>query len=1679
MSTNIKMLFSRVLRITQQYGLLLLLACFSISVSAQVKKYPANVTPMLGLPYSLYLNDYSTPGGNNLSANIVFNDFNEPSWDFRLRIKIESSQVRIETTQDFRPASPITLAPGVMLTLSGADWEEYLNYNNLNVAGTTVSQLISSGGRLPEGFYSFCFQVLDYTTGDPLSEEICRTAWLQLMDAPRLNMPQCGASLDPKLTQHVFSWQLFDTSSPNTGNNTGFQFTIWEVTEKGSNIQTAVANGQALQIFQSDVLSQPTYLYGLADPPLELGKQYVFRVQAIDPLGRDKFKNQGYSEFCTFYYGWPTDGNIKLKFPVEGGGFRKQDIPYIDWSAVNTQLPGQQVSYEIKVVPVLEGQTKEDAIQFNEPWYYYNTPATSTTYDRSQQINQTLEVMTKYAWQVKAFTDQQEVGRSAVSYFNGPSLMENFWAGVHRVAVDYLDGTDISNISGGGRIRLEPNANAWTTIRFENIQLENRGDFYVMRGGEFFYEPPNLSIELPAYVERNGNGYFDVERFRINKDGIYIQGNVRWAFPFATLSSDAAIVKSDVLWANYNNFTINAAARIAEGNYFRLLEPFNFSLELSQSGIIYIYDNQFRFDLNGMIGLPANVKGKTAGIVAFPFRMADQLFYLQQDSLGAGSSIVPLAQSNVEVITTSYILDLSDEESPDKFQTDLNWKGVYLTGFDLKLNTSLDKKGQFDMVEAFVTSIQQPSTRETDAFINSNGLNLKFNLAIPDNVAMIFQTFSSRPRHLRFEIEESQVRGENSYLKGDFLIPVISTEKRFNFTVPVNNLGFQDGYLEDLVNTQFTHNPGSGDQEINITVKRAVLSGYEKIAMTIDLTWPSMGITLADLRGFKAWGDYNIGFENKNGTVPLTQRYNASLSGYPVTIGVIGAGSNEGNYVFATTADAGLGDDVSGGEGVPSVNVYSVVANSYVPTSSSGAIVEDATQQISFEDASRSATQSYEQLEQDLKKNVLDAQEQVIAAAEDLKNSLANNSAQVFLPEDMVNAPEEQFPAELGQGALPQDDGKFNSRQQQVIYEIAAGFVEEMARPLLDPINKKTDSLSLAVATTVNGFVDQTSEVVVTNVGNIVNKIADGLIEALQNDKVDVVGPIEAMATATTDRISQEIITSLKITTKNNIIDPVDVLLKEQISGRINKHITENGTRAVYAVISGSGGDTEAALKEIIEGAPDVLKAIVKDAAGFVSVDNIKSTIEATASDFVNNINTDAVAHDLRMAGEEILAGVVNDQINKAISGLSEKYAEDLGLDGFGIGGENPIDFVGVAQRFKEGGIKGVFAIDPVRVKLRTPVIDLDGFMNYTPQHPVYGDVWLGDIDMTIKVPKKFAFNALYFNGRKDDISYWFCQITPTGSSNTPYELGKPLPKTAKPIKDPVNIGIAQIVGASGRLYHHMKETPGDGIVPDAAMRYGAYMHFVFFDKRTDGQNLRLEVSGEINSSENGDYTIAFDGNLQLQSKNVQVLEIDQQAKVQGTIMIRYNSAEEHFLGYASVVLNDPPKICAQASLLVDVKPGKWRIAIGSREERIIFVPGCAGWSPTGWLDLNESQAELGLGVQYSGKATSPNVNLGFVKFNVAVDAGFAFGIVAAVQYRPDFALLRAGVWLDLWASIIANYKFPLGSWKSITLIEIYIRGDLIMIFNPPPTTLEGKLNGTARILGFSISFKAEMKKEL
>jgi hypothetical protein len=60
------------------------------------------------------------------------------------------------------------------------------------------------------------------------------------------------------------------------------------------------------------------------------------------------------------------------------------------------------------------------------------------------------------------------------------------------------------------------------------------------------------------------------------------------------------------------------------------------------------------------------------------------------------------------------------------------------------------------------------------------------------------------------------------------------------------------------------------------------------------------------------------------------------------------------------------------------------------------------------------------------------------------------------------------------------------------------------------------------------------------------------------------------------------------------------------------------------------------------------------------------------------------------------------------------------------------------------------------------------------------------------------------------------------------------------------------------------------------------------------------------------------------------------------------------------------------------------------------------------------------------------------------------------------------------------NYKKPLKNWESISLLAIYAQGNLLVVFEPKPSTLEGELKGSVRLLSIvNINFNAGFKKTI
>ncbi len=223
-------------------------------------------------------------------------------YNLKLKFEIKGNGFTLSTKTFYNPA-PITLLPGQPLLLSSIDLAPYLNSNNLDFVGINQNQY-EQRMALPEGYYSICVKAYDYynSSNIQVSNEACAQAWFTLSDPPFLNLPLCSSVITPQTPQNVlFQWTPVNLGSPNSAMSTEYEFALWEVRPDSNANPNQVVLSTA-PVF-STTTQQPYINYGITETPLNLYMKYVWRVRVKDNTGRDWFKNNGYSQICTFTYG--------------------------------------------------------------------------------------------------------------------------------------------------------------------------------------------------------------------------------------------------------------------------------------------------------------------------------------------------------------------------------------------------------------------------------------------------------------------------------------------------------------------------------------------------------------------------------------------------------------------------------------------------------------------------------------------------------------------------------------------------------------------------------------------------------------------------------------------------------------------------------------------------------------------------------------------------------------------------------------------------------------------------------------------------------------------------------------------------------------------------------------------------------------------------------------------------------------------------------------------------------------------------------------------------------------------------------------------------------------------------------------------------------------------------------
>ncbi|NRT16448.1 hypothetical protein HNP99_002815 [Flavobacterium sp. 28A] len=279
---------------------IVLFVLFSLSgiggfgISAYAQLYPVQLTPIFNSPYSVKISDYATSMDTKMQLLINPNDISINNRQVRLKLFIQGNGINIQSSDYVQGLPPIYINGGELKTITNTDISALFRLENLQ--GISATQYANP---LPEGMYSFCFEMYDYVTNQKISRKSCANLYLILNDPPLLNTPQNKELIAyTEFPNILFTW----TPRQINATNVSYQFELKQLFDDTLDPQIGF---QMAPVLHQETLFGTALLYNLSKPVLVPGMRYAWRVKAISTTGLSEnavFKNEGYSEIYSFKY---------------------------------------------------------------------------------------------------------------------------------------------------------------------------------------------------------------------------------------------------------------------------------------------------------------------------------------------------------------------------------------------------------------------------------------------------------------------------------------------------------------------------------------------------------------------------------------------------------------------------------------------------------------------------------------------------------------------------------------------------------------------------------------------------------------------------------------------------------------------------------------------------------------------------------------------------------------------------------------------------------------------------------------------------------------------------------------------------------------------------------------------------------------------------------------------------------------------------------------------------------------------------------------------------------------------------------------------------------------------------------------------------------------------------------
>ncbi|WP_309607565.1 AHH domain-containing protein [Flavobacterium sp.] len=272
-----------------------LIVIFSIcGFSGFAQVFPVQVTPVFSTPYTSKISEYATSFDTKFQLIVNPTDISINNRQVRFKISIQGNGINAQSADFITGQNPIYINGGELITFTNVELAALFRLENLQ--GISAVQYANP---LPEGSYSFCFEMYDFFTNQRISQKSCANIYLMLNEPPILNLPtkqeQIAVSDFPNI---FFTW----TPQQINATNVSYKFELKEILDPNIDPQYGF---EISPLRYEEELFTPFLVYDNTKPFLIPNRRYAWRVRAISTSGLSEnaiFKNNGYSEVFWFTY---------------------------------------------------------------------------------------------------------------------------------------------------------------------------------------------------------------------------------------------------------------------------------------------------------------------------------------------------------------------------------------------------------------------------------------------------------------------------------------------------------------------------------------------------------------------------------------------------------------------------------------------------------------------------------------------------------------------------------------------------------------------------------------------------------------------------------------------------------------------------------------------------------------------------------------------------------------------------------------------------------------------------------------------------------------------------------------------------------------------------------------------------------------------------------------------------------------------------------------------------------------------------------------------------------------------------------------------------------------------------------------------------------------------------------